>query len=94
MPESILAGLNEETTQLELLGNATLLLAQILDRQARQDGAKRLAVRIEALDGNLTLTTVSSVSSVNGLNGKPVDAIPTHMGNAGSMHLYNNITVS
>lgn len=94
MPESILAGLNEETTQLELLGNATLLLAQILDRQARQDGAKRLAVRIEAMDGNMTLTTVTTVGSVNAFGNKPTDAIPTHMGNAGSMHLYNNITVS
>lgn len=94
MPESILAGLNEETTQQELLANISVLLMSILDRQARQDAQKRQAVRIEALDGNMTLTTVTTVGSVNAFGNKPTDAIPTHLANAGCINIYNNITVS
>lgn len=102
---SVLAGLNEEATQLELLGNITVLLTAMLANMPRVDTAKRVVIGNETTQAvtvsSGTVTTVTTAADVTRVNSygtsataKPADAIPLHMANAGSMHIYNNIVVS
>lgn len=84
-----------ETTQEQLLAHATLLLSAILEKMARVDTADRLAVVIE----NGTLPVVQELTRLltfgaPGVTAKPADAIPMHLANAGTMHIYDNIKVS
>lgn len=102
---SVLAGLNEEATQLEVLGNISLLLTAMLANMPRVDTAKRVVIGNEATQtvtvSSGTVTTVTTTADVTRVNAfgasatsKPADAIPMHMANAGTMHIYNNIIVS
>lgn len=84
-----------ETTQEQLLAHATLLLSAILEKMARVDTADRMAVVIESG----ALSTVTDLTRLNtfgmpGVTAKPADAIPMHLANAGTMHIYDNIKVS
>lgn len=96
---SVLAGLNEEATQLEVLGNVTVLLAEILANMPRIDTARRLVIGNEttqtvSLSTLATVTTVGTVGDQTNIGGRPAQGVPMHIGNAGSMHIYNNIVVS
>lgn len=96
---SVLAGLNEEATQLEVLGNVTVLLAEILANMPRIDTARRLVIGNEttqtvSLSTLATVTTVGTVSDQTNIGGRPAQGVPMHLGNAGCMHIYNNIVVS
>jgi len=96
---SVLAGLNEEATQLEVLGNISLLLTAMLANMPRVDTAKRVVIGNEATQAvTVSSGTVTDVTRVNAFGAsatsKPADAIPMHMANAGTMHIYSNITVS
>jgi len=99
---SVLAGLNEEATQLEVLGNISLLLTAMLANMPRVDTAKRVVIGNEATQAvtvsSGTVTTTADVTRVNAFGAsatsKPADAIPMHMANAGTMHIYNSIIVS
>lgn len=88
---SVLAGLNEEATQLEVLGNVTVLLAEILANMPRIDTARRLVIGNETTQ---TVSTVGTVSDQTNIGGRPAQGVPMHLGNAGCMHIYNNIVVS
>lgn len=84
-----------ETTQEQLLAHVTFMLSAILEKMARVDTADRMAVSIETG----TLTSVTNLTRLNnfgtsGVTSKPADAIPMHLANAGTMHIYNNIQVS
>ena len=96
---SVLAGLNEEATQLEVLGNVTVLLSEILANMPRIDTARRLVIGNEttqtvSLSTLATVTTVGTVSDQTSIGGRPAQGVPMHIGNAGAMHIYNNIIVS
>lgn len=102
---SVLDGLNEEATQLEVLGNISLLLTAMLANMPRVDTAKRAVTVTESAQAvtisSGTVTTVTTTADVTRVNAygssatsKPADAIPMHMANAGTMHIYNNIIVS
>lgn len=97
---SILGGINQEVTQQELLAQATLLLAAILEKMPRTDANDRAVVNTSdqgnvtvAIANNQDLRNLTSVITLGTL-GRPTDAIPLHMSNAGVMHIYNNILVS
>lgn len=93
--ESILGGINQEATQLELLGNLTLLLAAMLERMPRVTGNDQCAVSIEAgsvgIAAGQTLATVTNMAQ---MGGRPALMAADALNNAGSVYLYNNITVS
>lgn len=96
---SVLAGLNEEATQLELLGGAIVLLSAILEKMPRVTGNDQAAVAIEGgsvgLLSNQTLATVTTLGTLNNLaavGGKFVMADNLNFG--GVQHIYNNIIVS
>lgn len=98
---SILGGINQEATQQELLAQATYLLFAILEKMPRVDVNDRLVVNPSESTSPVTvssgtITTVSTVTALQnlGAQARPADAIPMHMGNAGAMHIYNNILVS
>lgn len=94
MAESILGGINQEASQLELLAHATLLLSMIVEKLPRMDSADRLLVSHAestiSLSANQTITTLATLGSQSRI----ADAIPLHMSNAGSVHIYDNIKVS
>lgn len=108
--QNLLGDLNLEGTQNELLSQATLLLCAILEKMPRVDGNDRLiignettqTVAIAAAQTLATVTTLTTASDLTRLNNfgtsgatsRPADAVPLHMSNAGSMHIYNNIIVS
>jgi hypothetical protein len=96
MPDSILAGLNEEATQQQLMDQLTLLLSALLDRAPRIDLNRRQIVRIEAMDGGLTLATLTALSQMQNMGSlaRPADAIPMHLSNIGAAHIYDNVKVS
>lgn len=95
-----------ELTQVSLKEiNDTLLvlLSAIVERMPRLGLADRLLVELgesTALPALGTVTTVTGVNSLLSLGTttaqvtKAADGIPTHLSNAGSMHIYNNIIVS
>lgn len=105
---SILGGISQEATQQELLTQATLLLAAILERLPRTDANDRAIVNTSdqgnvtvALAASQTLTTVTTAQDLTRLNRlgtsgteKPADAIPMHVANIGASHIYNQIIVS
>ncbi len=103
--ESILGGINQEDTQLELLGEAILLLSAILEKMPRVSGNDQAAVTIEGgsvgisasqtLAAVTTVTTVTTVGTLNNMaaiGGKFVMADNLNFG--GVQHIYNNIIVS
>ena len=83
------------------------LLTRIADRLPRVDAFDRVitsgAEVTQAVSGSLlSVNTVTSVTDalrlnslgLNATTARPADAIPIHAANAGSLHLYNQITVS
>lgn len=106
MATSILAGISSESTQEELLFAATYYLSAILETLPRVDANNRaivntsdqgnVTVAIAATQTLATVTTVATVTKLSniGTNSVPADPIPSHLSNAGTMHLYNNILVS
>lgn len=85
----------KEPTLNELLTHMTLLLTAILDKLPRTDGNDRVLINGSE---TLVIATLQNglLNSVFGLGQalRPADAIPTHMSNAGAMHLYDRIEVS
>lgn len=99
--QNLFGDLNLEATQQEMLAQMTLLLAAILEKLPRVDVNDRMTVNVETgtLTTLTTLTTASDLTRLNnfgtaGVTSKPADAIPVHLANAGTMHIYNNIQVS
>lgn len=96
--QNLFGELNLEATQQEMLAQMTLLLAAILEKLPRVDVNDRMTVNVET--GTLpSLTTASDLTRLNnfgtaGVTSKPADAIPMHLANAGTMHIYDNIKVS
>lgn len=102
--ESILGNISQEATQAELLGGVVTLLAAMLDKMPRVDANDRLIVNPSESTSPVTvssgtITTVTTVAALTALQNmgalsRPADAIPLHLGNAGAMHIYDNIKVS
>lgn len=94
---SILSGMNQEVTQVEMLGNLTAVMVAVLDKLARLDANDRAVVNIETgsvgLNAGQTLATVTTVGTLNsmGTTQRPTDAIPHHMSNIGVAHIYNQL---
>lgn len=103
---SILGGISQESTQEQLLSQATLLLSAILDKLPRTDTMDRLIVNASEVNPTVaiaasqtlgtvtTVTTCSTVSNVNQVAGQAVDFLPRVMSHSGAQFLYNNIIVS
>lgn len=75
-------GLSTEDLQLAIL----MTLREIADGLARVDANDRSCVRIEAIDGGITLSTLNSLNQLGGRDAAvlvPALSIP--------MHIYNNI---
>lgn len=85
---SILGGISQEVSQQELLANATYLLAAILEKMPRIDGAERLIVTHG--ESSVEVSTARSFGTL----ARPADAVPTQIAQAGAMHIYDNIKVS
>lgn len=103
--QNLFGELNLEATQQEMLAQMTLLLAAILDKLPRVDTNDRVMVShaesnpTVSIAASQTLATLSDLARVNnfgsaGVTSKPADAIPMHLANAGTMHIYDNIKVS
>ena len=100
---SILGGINQETTQQELLAQSTLLLSQILEKLPRLDTMDRLIINATEVNPTVaiasaqtlaTVTTVGTVTNVNQVANQGVDFLQRAFSNAGAQYLYNNIIVS
>lgn len=87
---SILAGISQEATQQELLANMTYLLAAILEKLPRMDGADRLI--ISHAESAVTVSALSGLGAST--TPRPADAIPAHVSNVAALHIYDNIKVS
>lgn len=91
---SILSGMNQEVTQVEMLGNLTAVMVAVLDKLARLDANDRAVVNIETgsvgLNAGQTLAAVGTLISM-GTTQRPTDAIPHHMSNIGVAHIYNQL---
>jgi hypothetical protein len=96
--ESILGNISQEATQAELLGGVVTLLAAMLDKMPRVDANDRLIVNPSESTSPVTVSsgtiTTAGVLQNLGTLSRPADAIPLHLSNAGSMHIYDNIKVS
>lgn len=96
--ETILGGINQEATQLELLGTVTLLLASMLERMPRVTGTDQAVVSIEAgsvgILANQTLATLTTLSNITSLGGKSASTAADALAMTGAAHIYNNIIVS
>ena len=91
MAQSILGGINQEATQLELLSSAVLLLAAIAEKLPRVTGNDQAAVSVE---GTVTVALAANqtLGNINATGGKFVTGDNLNM--AGTQHIYNNIIVS
>ena len=97
---SLLAGLNQEASQQELLAQTTLLLAAILDRLPRLDGNDRAIVNTSdqgnvtvALATAQTLATVTTMTNQTNVGGRDASHMAVATANMGTAHIYNNIIV-
>lgn len=104
---SILAGISQEDTQAELLGNIVILLAAMLEKMPRVDSNDRLLVSqaevgpTVALASGQTLGTADLVNKLLRFGAttstnatKDLDGTVQHMANAGCNYIYDNIKVS
>ena len=98
---SILGGISQEATQQELLAQATLLLAAILESMPRTDANARAIVNTSdqgnvtvAIAASQTLTTVGTVSNQTSIGGRDASNTAYALANMGTAHIYNNIIVS
>lgn len=108
MAESILGGLSQEATSLEMLSNITLLLAAMLEKMPRVTGNDQCAVSVEGtpivgISGAQTLATVTTVgtvttlgtmTNVTNIGGKPASTSADAISMSGTQHIYSNIIVS
>lgn len=86
----------------DVLITVITLLNAILEKMPRVDGADRLLIsgsevtQTVALAATQTLTTVSNVATISGMGtlARDTSSIPTHMSNAGVMHIYDNIRIT
>jgi hypothetical protein len=85
--QNLFGELNLEATQQEMLAQMTLLLAAILDKLPRVDNNDRMMVSHAESNPTVALNNFGTA----GVTSKPADAIPMHLANAGTMHIYNNI---
>lgn len=97
--ESILGGINQEVTQLELLGNITVLLAAMLERMPRVTGNDQAAVSIEAgsvgIAANQDLRNITgALANITSIGGRSAAVTTDAIAMSGTAHIYNNITVS
>lgn len=93
MATSILGGINQETTQQELLGEAIMLLAAILEKMPRVTGNDQAAVAIESGSVGIAASqTLAALGTINQVGGKHVHG--DNMNLAGTIHIYQNIIVS
>ena len=96
MPDSILAGINQEVTQIELLSNVTFLLAAMLERMPRVTGNDQVATSIEVIP-QITFAANQDIRNITGLTnigGKPAVISVDALNMAGTVNIYNNIIVS
>lgn len=93
MAQSLLAGLNLEETQQELLTQMTYLLVGILEKMPRLDGNDRLIVNPSESTSPITISS-GTVSNITALGGKDSANIAYATANIGCAHIYNNIIVS
>lgn len=94
---SILGGISQESTQEQLLSQATLLLSAILDKLPRTDTMDRLIVNASEVNPTVAIAasqTLGTVTNLNQVAGQTVDFIPRAMSNSAAQFLYNNIIVS
>ena len=104
---SILGGISQEATQQELLAQATLLLAAILESMPRTDANARAIVNTsdqgnvtvalaasQALSTVTTVNTVSNVSNQVNIGGRDASHAAYALANMGTAHIYNNLIVS
>ena len=94
---SILAGLNQEVSQQELLAQTTLLLAAILDRLPRLDSNDRaivntsdqgnVTVALAAAQTLATVTTVTTVSTVTAVTTLGTMTNQTNIGGRDASHM-------
>lgn len=96
MATSILAGISQEETQLELLGNITILLAAMLERMPRVTGNDQMSASIESMPAvsfaaNQNLGTLTNMAQ---LGGRPAIVAADAVVMNGTSHIYNNIIVS
>ena len=91
---SILAGLNQEASQQELLTQTTLLLAAILDRLPRLDANDRAIVNTSdqgnvtvALATSQTLATVTTVSTVTAVTSMATLTNQVNVGSRDASHM-------
>ena len=90
-------------SQTPLLEGALALLNAIFEKMPRIQANDRVLVELGESGALASITTVGTVSAVTQLSAlgsttvnvtKAGDGIPTHLSNAGAMHIYNNIIVS
>ena len=96
MPDSILAGINQEVTQIELLSNVTFLLAAMLERMPRVTGNDQVATSIEVIP-QITFAANQDIRNITGLTnigGKSAAGTVDALNMAGTVNIYNNIIVS
>lgn len=98
---SILGGISQEATQQELLAQATLLLAAILESMPRTDANARAIVNTSdqgnvtvAIAASQTLSAVTTVGNQTNIGGRDASNTAYALANMGTAHIYNNIIVS
>lgn len=96
MAQSLLAGLNLEETQQELLTQMTYLLLGIFEKMPRLDSNDRLIVNPSESTAPVAISsgTVSTVSNITNVGGRDATNIAYATANIGCAHIYNNIIVS
>ena len=100
MPDSILAGINQEVTQIELLSNVTFLLAAMLERMPRVTGNDQVATSIEVIP-QITFAAnqdirniIGAIGGLTNIGGKSAAGTVDALNMAGTVNIYNNIIVS
>lgn len=93
MAQSLLAGLNLEETQQELLTQMTYLLLGIFEKMPRLDSNDRLIVNPSESTAPVTISS-GTVSNITNVGGRDATNIAYATANIGCAHIYNNIIVS
>ncbi len=94
MATSVLAGITQESTQQELLGNAVLLLAAMLDKMPRMDVADRLMVSHAESNPTVSIAGGQTLGDMTNIGGRSAAHSAYALANAGAMHIYDNIKVT
>ncbi len=99
MVQSILGGINQETSQRELLDTLLLVLIEQFAKTPRVDAAQRLLVSLAEVNPTVNIAATQTLTALTrlenmGRSARPADMIPLHMSNAGTMHIYDNIRIT